>query len=207
MFSIAEALEKLLQWMCFLNTARMSHSSDSPSWREDLEKARHVFDAQRLGFALGLAWLENWRIGQSVEPGREAARGGAAGWLGNGNCGLRAVQGAGARGWPAGWLGNGGSGLRTVQGAGARGGAAGWLGNGNCGLRAVQGAGARGWPAGWLGNGGSGLRAVHGPGAWGALTLCGCNQSGGHRVGRHKKGWRADFGSALQPELSRGARR
>jgi len=160
MFSIAEALEKLLQWMCFLNTARMSHSSDSPSWREDLEKARHVFDAQRLGFALGLAWLENWRIGQSVEPGREAARGGAAGWLGNGNCGLRAVQGAGARGWPA----------------------------------------------GWLGNGGSGLRAVHGPGAWGALTLCGCNQSGGHRVGRHKKGWRADFGSALQPELSRGAR-
>jgi len=57
-----------------MNTGRMSHSSHSPCWREDLKKARNVSDAQRSGYELVLAWFENWRIGQPLEPGREAAR-------------------------------------------------------------------------------------------------------------------------------------
>ena len=57
-----------------MNSAPMSQKVHSPSWREDLEKARHVSDAQRPGFQLVLTWFENWRIGQQLQPGREAAR-------------------------------------------------------------------------------------------------------------------------------------
>lgn len=52
----------------------MSQNVHSPSWSEDLKKARNVTDAQRAGFELVLGWFENWRIGQQMGPGREAAR-------------------------------------------------------------------------------------------------------------------------------------
>jgi hypothetical protein len=55
-----------------MNTAQMNRSS--LSWREDLKLARNVTDAQRVGFELLLGWFENWRFGQQLDPGREAAK-------------------------------------------------------------------------------------------------------------------------------------
>jgi len=52
----------------------MSQPSNALSWREDLKKARNVSDAQRVGFEIVLSWFENWRLGQQMEAGREAAR-------------------------------------------------------------------------------------------------------------------------------------
>jgi hypothetical protein len=52
----------------------MNPSLTISSWRADLQKARNVTDAQRSGFELLIAWFENWRVKQQLEPGREAAR-------------------------------------------------------------------------------------------------------------------------------------
>ena len=59
---------------CFLNIHFMSTPARTLSWRDDLKKAGNVTDAQHPDFEMLLSWFENWRVGRSLSPGREAAQ-------------------------------------------------------------------------------------------------------------------------------------